>query len=133
MSFLEPKDYAILAAQAAADKKASDVTVIGVGEILVVADYFLIATGNTDRQVRVIAEEIESQLKEAGLRAIGREGEQEGKWLLVDFGELVIHIFQPSERAFYRLENLWSDAPHLELDPEVVNASGTIESPETVQ
>ena len=94
-----------------------------VGPLLVVTDYFVLATGSNDRQVATIAQEVEKRLKEAGTRAIGREGEREGRWVLLDFGDLVVHVFQPEEREFYRLERLWSDAPRLELPPEIVNAS----------
>lgn len=92
---------------------------LDVGELLVVTDYFVIATGNTDRQVKVIAEEIERRLKEAGLPPIGREGERERLWVLLDFGDVVAHVFQPAERNFYRLERLWSSAPRLELPQSV--------------
>ena len=97
--------------------------VIDVGELLVVTDYFVVCTGETDRQVAAIADEIERQLKEAGLPPIGREGLEEGKWALLDFADVVVHVFQPDERDFYRLERLWDDAPRLELSPEVTNAS----------
>lgn len=116
---LNSHEYAILAAEAAADKKALDIVAIDVADLLVVTDVFVIATGNTDRQVKTIAEEIETRLKAAGLPAIGREGEQEGKWILIDFADVVAHVFQPAEREFYRLEKLWSTAPRLEL-PESV-------------
>ena len=92
---------------------------LDVAELLVVTDYFIIATGANDRQVKVIAEEIEKRLKEAGLPAIGREGEREAQWILLDFGDLVAHVFQPAEREFYRLDKLWSNAPRLPL-PESV-------------
>lgn len=94
--------------------------------MLVVTDYFVIATGTSDRQVSTIAENIEEKLREAGAKPIGREGERELKWVLLDFGDLVVHVFQPSERDFYRLEKLWSDAPRLELPPEVVNAGASV-------
>ncbi|HEX9094457.1 MAG TPA: ribosome silencing factor [Coriobacteriia bacterium] len=120
---MEIESYARLAAQAAAEKKATDVMVLKVTELLVVTDYFVLATGGTDRQVKVIAEEVEDKLREAGLKPVGREGEREGTWILLDFGDLVVHVFQPSEREFYRLEKLWSDAPRLELPPDVENQS----------
>jgi ribosome-associated protein len=110
------KDWAVLAATAAADKKAIDVVVLEVGPLLVVTDYFVICTGSTAIQVRAIADEIEDRLREqAGIKPIGREGESEGTWVLLDFADLVVHVFQPAERDFYRLENLWSDAPRVEL------------------
>lgn len=123
VSLLETKEFALLAAHAAAEKKATDVVVLDVAASLVITDYFVIATGSTDRQVRAIADEIEEKLKEVGLRTIGEEGEREAKWILLDFGDIVVHVFQPDEREFYRLERLWNDAAHVALPAEVVNAS----------
>ena len=110
------KEFALVAADAASDKKAVDVVAIEVSELLVVTDYFVICSGNTDIQVRAIADQIEDRLREeCAIKPIGREGVAEAKWVLLDFGDLVVHVFQPEERAFYRLETLWSDAPRLEL------------------
>lgn len=108
----------MLAAEAASDKKAIDLVVMNVAEQIVVTDYFVIATGNTDRQVSVIAEEVEDRLRDAGLRCRGREGEREARWVLLDFGDVVVHVFQPVEREFYRLERLWSDAERVPLPEE---------------
>lgn len=114
------KEWAILAARAASDKRATGIMAIDVAELLVVTDYFVICTGNTDIQVRAIADEVEDRLREeGGIKPIGREGADEGKWVLLDFGDLVIHVFQPEEREFYRLEKLWSDAPRLALPADV--------------
>lgn len=112
-----------LAAAAAAEKKATDVVAIYVGETLVVTDYFLIATGSNDRQVHAIADSIEDALREAGAKPRGREGERELKWVLLDYGDLVVHVFQAAERDFYRLERLWGDAPALSLPAAVANAT----------
>ena len=121
------KDWALIAAEAAASKKAEDVLAINVADLLVVTDYFVIATGNSNIQVRAIADEVEEQLRErAGLKPIGREGADEAKWLLLDFGDLVIHVFQREEREFYRLEKLWSDAPRLKLPAEVANVTAPL-------
>lgn len=110
------KGWALLAADAAADKKATDIVALDVAQLLVVTDYFIICTGNTTIQVKAIADEIEERLRaEAGIKPLGREGFDEAKWILLDFGDLVVHVFQPEEREFYRLEKLWSDAPRLEL------------------
>jgi ribosome-associated protein len=109
------------AANGAAEKKATDVMALYVAETLVVTDYFLIATGTNDRQVHAIADSIEDALREAGAKPIGREGERELKWVLLDYGDFVVHVFQAAEREFYRLEKLWSDAPRLDLPPEVAN------------
>ena len=94
------KDWAIIAAESAAEKKAENVMAIEVAELLVVTDYFVIATGRTDIQVRAIADEVEHGLLErGGIKPIGREGADEGKWILLDYGDLVIHVFQPQERG----------------------------------
>jgi ribosome-associated protein len=111
-----PRELAILAMTAADDKKAEDIITLDVAELLVVTDYFVIATGRTNVQVHAIADEVEHRLREGGnVKPIGREGEGENKWVLLDYGDLVVHVFQPEERDFYRLERLWSDAPRLEL------------------
>lgn len=118
-----------VAARAAADKKATDIVALDVASTLVVTDYFVIATGANDRQVHAIAEAIEDALREAGVKPIGREGEGELRWVLLDFGDLVVHVFQPAEREFYRLDRLWSDAPRVELpaDVQAVSAPETSE------
>jgi ribosome-associated protein len=113
-----------IGAEAAAEKKASDVMALFVGETLVVTDYFLIATGANDRQVHAIADGVEDALREAGVKPIGREGGQELKWVLLDYGDFVVHVFQAAEREFYRLEKLWSDAPRLDLPADVANVTG---------
>lgn len=124
---LESRELALIAAEAAADKKAEDIVVIDVANLLVVTDYFVICTGQNDRQVRSIADEIEDRLREqAGVKPIGREGTEEGKWVLLDFADIVVHIFQPDERDFYRLERLWGEAPRLEL-PEHESVSEATE------
>jgi ribosome-associated protein len=114
------------AARAAAEKKATDVMALDVAETLVVTDYFLIATGANDRQVHAIADAVEDALREAGAKPIGREGERELKWVLLDYGDFVVHVFQAEERGFYRLEKLWSDAPRLDLPAEVANVTAPL-------
>lgn len=110
------KELAFLAAEAASDKKAVDIVALDVSDLLVVTEYFVIATGRTNVQVRAIADEIEEQVRaKAGEKPIGREGIGEDKWILLDYGDMVVHVFQPAERDFYRLEKLWGDAPRLEL------------------
>ncbi len=112
-----------LAAAAAAEKKATDVVAMFVADTLVVTDYFLIATGANDRQVHAIADAIEDALREAGVKPRGREGERELKWVLLDYGDFVVHVFQSAERDFYRLERLWSDAPVLTLPAGVADTA----------
>jgi len=110
------KEVALLAAVAASDKKAEDIIALDVSQLLVVTEYFVIATGRTNVQVRAIADEVEEQLRtKAGEKPLGREGAGEDKWVLLDYGDVVVHVFQPQERDFYRLEKLWGDAPRLAL------------------
>jgi len=112
----ESEHIALVAAQAAADKKALDVLVLNVAKTLVITEYFVIATGSTNRQVGGIADEVEERVREqTGAKPIGREGLFEKTWVLLDYGDVVVHVFQPETRAFYRLEKLWSDAPRLEV------------------
>jgi ribosome-associated protein len=118
------EELVLIGARAAGEKKAADVVALRVGGLLVITDYFLIATGATDRQVHAIADEIEDKLREAGVKPRGREGEAERKWVLLDYGDFVVHVFQPQEREFYRLEKLWGDAPRLKLPAGVENPSG---------
>jgi len=117
---VELKEAALRAAEVAWEKKGEDVVVVNVGELLVVVDYFVIATAVNDRQVRAIVDSVEDALREeAGIKPIGREGLDEGRWALLDYGDLVVHIFQPEARDFYRLDNLWGDAPITRLDPDL--------------
>ena len=121
---IDVKACALAAARAASEKKAADIMVIDVAGVLVVTDYFVLATGNTPIQVRAIADEVEERLREeCGLKPIGREGVSEGKWVLLDFGDLVVHVFQPEERDFYRLEKLWGDAPRVALPDDITGAA----------
>jgi ribosome-associated protein len=112
----DSKDWALIAARAADDKKAADIVVQEMRAALLITDYFIIATGANNRQVDAITEAIEEALrKEAGIKPIGREGLDEQTWVLLDYGDIVVHIFQPELREFYRLESLWSDAPFVDL------------------
>lgn len=120
---IDIKACAVTAARAASDKKATDIIVLDVAGVLVVTDFFVLATGNSPIQVRAIADEIEERLREeCGLKPIGREGVSEGKWILLDFADLVVHVFQPEDRDFYRLEKLWGDAPRVPLSSDITGA-----------
>lgn len=126
---VEARELALLAAGAAADKKAADVLILDVAEALVITGYFVIATGSNDRQVRAIAEEIEDRLRiDAGMKPVGREGEREGRWILLDFADVVVHVFQPDEREFYRLEKLWGDVPRVPFDQAALSAEAQAEA-----
>jgi ribosome-associated protein len=100
------------AAQAAATKKAEDIVVLDVSRLLVITDYFLICSGNSERQVRAIVEEVERRLAEThGVKPVRREGERESHWIVLDYIDFVVHVFSREQREYYDLERLWSDAP----------------------
>jgi ribosome-associated protein len=120
----ESRDLVVAAARAAASKQARDVVILDVRELIVITDYFLIASGTSDRQVRTIAEEIESSVKAKGLRPVRREGEREGHWALLDFVDFVAHVFLDQDREFYDLERLWSDAPTVEWEEAKASTGG---------
>ncbi|MDR1014679.1 MAG: ribosome silencing factor [Coriobacteriales bacterium] len=106
----------MLAARAASEKKAEDIVVQEMRRLLPITDYFVIATGANRRQVDAIIEAIEDALRvEAGVKPQGREGLDDLTWALLDYGDVVVHVFQPELREFYRLESLWSDAPFVGL------------------
>jgi len=104
-------DLAMTAAAAASSKQARDVVVLDVSEPLVICDYFVICSGSNDRQVRAIADEVERACREEGARPMRREGEREARWILLDFTDIVVHVFHEEEREYYDLERLWRDAP----------------------
>lgn len=110
------RECALIAAKAADQKKATDIMIQEVGAISSVTDFFVIATAANNRQVDAIIEEIEKQEREeGGVKPIGREGIQEGTWALLDYGNFVVHVFQPEARDYYRLEDLWNDCPVVDL------------------
>lgn len=116
-------ELAELAAEAAADKLASDIIAYDVSEQLVITDVFLLCSAANDRQVRAIVDAIEEKLRKAGVRPVRREGEREGRWVLLDYVDIVIHVQHAEERTFYALERLWKDCPRIQL-PEPVGAAG---------
>ncbi len=111
------KEKALLCAQAALDHKAIDLAILEVKKLSSFADYFVISSGSSDRQVQAIASHIEEKLGKQGLHPLGIEGKREGRWVLLDYGDVIIHIFYPPIREFYDLERLWSDAPKVEWPP----------------
>jgi ribosome-associated protein len=118
-------ELGLAAAQAAADKLASDILLLDVSEQLVITDVFLLASAPSDRQVKAIVDDIEDQLRELGAKPIRREGEKEGRWVLLDFGDLVVHVQHQEERVFYALERLWKDCPVIPfVDRDLERAAG---------
>jgi ribosome-associated protein len=112
-----------IAAAAAADKLASGIIAYDVSEQLVITDAFLLCSAANDRQVRAIVDEVEARLRLAGAKPARREGEREGRWVLLDYIDVVIHVQHSDERAFYALERLWKDCPLIPL-PEPAATSG---------
>ena len=100
-----------VAALAAEDKIAQDVMAIDVSDQLALTDVFVIASAGNERQVGAIVDEIEDRLRDVGVKPIRREGAREGRWVLIDFGDIIVHVFAPEERQYYRLERLWAEAP----------------------
>jgi ribosome-associated protein len=109
----DPLRLARLAARSAAGRQAEDVVILDVRDLIVITDYFVIASGSSDRQVRTIAEQVERDLKVVGVRPVRVEGEAGARWILLDYVDLVVHVFHDEERAYYRLETLWQDAPRV--------------------
>ena len=109
-------ELATAAATAASDKLATEIVILDVSEPLVITDVFVLASASNDRQVRAVVDAIEERLRELGAKPLRREGHQEGRWVLLDFGDIVVHVQHAEEREFYRLERLWKDCPVIEFD-----------------
>lgn len=119
-------ELALLCARSADEKKAEGIVILDISRIIPIADYFVIASGKNKKQVQAIAEEISMRMKAAGLRRIGLEGMDEGSWVCVDYGDIIVHLFHEDVRAFYELETLWADAPRVEWQAGVkAEAKGT--------
>ena len=114
-----------IAATAAADKLATDIIAYDVSDQLVITDAFLLCSAANDRQVRSIVDEIELRLSQAGAKPIRREGERDGRWVLLDYVDIVVHVQHADERVFYALERLWKDCPVIRV-PEPVRANGDL-------
>jgi ribosome-associated protein len=104
-------ELGLAAAQAAADKLATDILLLDVSEQLVITDVFLLASAPNDRQVKAVVDEIEDRLRELGAKPVRREGVQDGRWVLLDYADVVLHVQHQEERVFYALERLWKDCP----------------------
>jgi ribosome-associated protein len=101
------------AVELAADKKASDIVLLEVGALTTVADYFVICSGASERQLGAVADSVTEGLKKEGMPLVGREGGPGSHWLLLDFGAVIVHVMAPPERDYYQIERLWSQAPLL--------------------
>jgi ribosome-associated protein len=111
VDFLDSLELAHLIVDSLLDKKGNDIVLLDIRDQAVFADYFLICSGDSDRQLRALAEGVaQDAKKEARVQPLGIEGEAEAGWVLVDFGDLVVHMFSPEKRAYYDLEELWDEA-----------------------
>ena len=111
---VSPRRLALLAAETLEGKKAEDVLILDLRAHTLVADYFVIASAQTMVQIRAVTEAVEEALGDAGGRLLGREGHARARWVLLDFGPVVVHVFGPDARRLYSLERLWADAPIVE-------------------
>jgi ribosome-associated protein len=112
-------ELTVAAARAAADLKAQEIIALDVSGQLVLTDAFVIASGTNERQVGAIVDAVEESLHKLGVKALRREGKSEGRWVLIDFGEIVVHVQHAEDRVYYALERLWKDCPVIELPADV--------------
>jgi ribosome-associated protein len=122
MEGLSTEEKAALTSRIAADKKAMDVVVLDMRDASSITDYFLICSGGSERQVQAIADAIDEQLGGAGIASLGVEGYREGRWILMDYGDIIVHVFLRETRDFYDLERLWANAPKIDLTREIAGA-----------
>jgi ribosome-associated protein len=113
-----------VAARAASDKLAENIVAFDVSDQLVITDAFVLCSAANERQVKSIVDEIEEKLREVGAKPTRREGERDGRWVLIDYGEVVVHVQHSEEREFYALERLWRDCPLLPLPADVTSGRG---------
>ena len=113
------RHLAVVAARAAAERKAEEIVALDVSERLVLTDAFVVASGATDRQVRAIVDAVDEALHHEGVKALRKEGLAEAHWVLLDYGEIVVHVQQAEDREFYALERLWKDCPVIELPADL--------------
>ncbi|MFD6141116.1 ribosome silencing factor [Promicromonospora sp. NPDC060271] len=116
-------ELAIIAARAASSVKAQEIIALDVSEQLVLTDVFLIASGASERQVSAIVDAVEEQLFKEGVKPIRREGKAQARWVLIDFGDVVVHVQHAEDRTYYALERLWKDCPPIDL-PEDAQGGG---------
>ncbi len=131
-------EQVFVAAQAASDKLADNIVAFDVSDQLVITDAFVICSAANDRQVKSIVDEIEDKLREIGAKPIQREGERDGRWVLIDYGVIVVHVQHEEERVFYALERIWRDCPVIVLPESVTSGRGGVpsaigEAPDTLQ
>ncbi len=121
---MDPLSKALSCAREADNRKALDIVLLDVSKITTLADYFLICSGRSSRQVQGIAEAVQTRLRELGVRPLGVEGEREGHWVLLDYGDVIMHIFYQPIREIYDLESLWSEGAVVPLHEHLVVPNG---------
>jgi ribosome-associated protein len=117
------------AAEAASDKLADNIIAFDVSEQLIITDAFVLCSAPNDRQVRAIVDAVEERLRLAGARSVRREGERDGRWVLLDYGDIVVHVQHEEERLYYSLERIWRDCPLIPM-PETVTSGQRGSSPD---
>ena len=117
------RDLLAIAAEAADSKQAEDLVALDVSGPLPLTDIFFLASGRNERNVIAIAGEIEDKMIESGVKTIRREGKAEGRWVLLDFGDLVVHVFHEEDRMYYSLERLWKDCPAIPIELPVAKTA----------
>lgn len=122
-----------VAARAAADKLATDLVAFDVSEQLAITDAFLLASGSNDRQVKAIVDEVEEKLRGVGAKPLRREGERDGRWVLLDYGDIVVHVMHDEEREFYALERLWRDCPAIALPADLTRPAEKSDAPQSAE
>ena len=118
------RQLSVAAAEAAADKLADQIVAFDVSEQLVITDVFVVCSANNDRQVRAIVDAVEERLRALDAKPVRREGEREGRWVLLDYVDIVVHVQHEEERSYYSLERIWRDCPVVDL-PQSVTAGHT--------
>ncbi|MCY7373889.1 MAG: ribosome silencing factor [Spirochaetaceae bacterium] len=113
------RELAVAAAEAASDKLADDILAFDVGDQLVITDVFVLCSAPSDRQVKAIVDAVEERLRGLGAKPVRREGEREGRWVLLDYIDMIVHVQHSEERVYYSLERVWKDCPTVELPEEV--------------
>ena len=116
MTDTKTKEFAVLAVEALEDKKAEDIAIIDISEVSVIADYFIIAGGNNKSQIQALSDVVDEKLGRAGLPLKQIEGYNNANWILLDFGDIIVHIFDKENRLFYDLERIWCDGKKIELN-----------------
>jgi ribosome-associated protein len=122
-------ELAVIAARAASGLKAEEIIALDVSEQLVLTDVFLIASGTSERQVSAIVDAVEEALHKVGVKPLRREGKSEARWVLIDFGDIVVHVQHSEDRVYYALERLWKDCPVVELPADARGEESPADAP----